>query len=734
MTREVDFRVLGLDCAEEIAVLRREVGALPGVIDLEFDVVGARMSVEYDDAAVDPQRIVAAVEAAGMKALPWELRGNALPRSFWERHGRLVMAVLGGALLAAGFFTHWALHGRLLDALAGSGSGAHVLPISVILLYGLSAVAGAWMVVPGAVQAVRRRRPDMNLLMVLAVCGAMAIGEWFEAATVAFLFAVALLLEHWSVERARNAIGALMDVAPRTARYLDPVDGELREKPVGEIPLGARVVVRPGERIPLDGKVTHGESAVNQAAITGESMPVAKRPGDMVYAGTINQDGTFEFLATRPAGDTTLARIVHMVEHARSRRARSEQWVDRFAACYTPIMLLAAVAIAVLPPLLSAASWADGIYRGLVILVIACPCALVIATPVGIVSALTTAARAGVLVKGGLYLEAAGRLKALAIDKTGTLTRGRPEVQRIIALNGHTELDVLERAAALEFGSEHPLARAIVRKARAAGLRPSRVTGFRAMPGKGVEALLDGRAFWIGSHRFMHEKGQETEDVHTHALELEDAGHTVVALGNETHVCGLISVADGLRDGVRPILDDIRRAGVDRVVMLTGDNEGTARAIAAEAGIDEFRCELLPEDKVAAVGRLVRDHMHVAMVGDGINDAPAMAAATFGIAMGAMGTDAALETADVALMSDDLSRLPWLIRHSRRTLRIVKQNIAFALALKAVFIVLTLAGRASLWMAIAADTGATLLVVFSSLRLLAPTSWRPCSRDRSGRR
>ncbi len=718
MPRKADYRVQGLDCAEEVAILRREVGALPGVIDLEFDVVNARLSVEYDAAAVAPERIVAAVDATGMKALPWDIRCVAPSGSFWEQQGRLVLAVLGGVLLVAGCVTHWMLHGSLLEALAGAPAETHAFPLSVRLLYGGAAVAGAWFVMPRAVSTARRLRPDMNLLMVLAVVGAMAIGEWFEAATVAVLFAVALLLEHWSVERARHAIGALLDLSPRTARIRGSDGGELLELPVGEVPPGARVVVRPGERIPLDGDVTQGETTVNQAPITGESLPVAKRPGDPVYAGTVNLDGVLEFQSTRPATDTTLARIVHLVARAQSRRARSEQWVDRFAVHYTPLMMFAALAAAVLPPLLFAVPWADGVYRGLVILVIACPCALVISTPVSMVSALTAAARAGVLVKGGIFLETAGRLKALALDKTGTLTRGQPDVQRIVPFNGHTAEDVLARAAALESGSGHPLARAIIRQARAAGLRPPAASGFRSLPGKGAEALLDGRTFWIGSHRFLHEKGQETPEVHARALELEDAGHTVVALGHDTHVCGLISIADSLRDGVPRILDAIRRAGVERVVMLTGDNEGTARAIAAEAGIDEFHCELLPEDKVAVIGRLVREHTHVAMVGDGINDAPALAAATLGIAMGAMGTDTALETADVALMSDELSRLPWLIRHSRRTLGIIRQNIAFALGLKIVFIALTMAGSASLWMAIAADTGATLLVVFNSLRLL----------------
>lgn len=718
--RTVAYRVRGLDCAEEVAILRREVGDLPGVIDLEFDVVNARMSVEYDADAVESERIVSAVDAAGMKASRWEKRAEKKQGAFWEEHGRFVMAIASGGLLLGGFVTHWMLHGSLMDAFAGGHAEEHAFPLSVIVLYVASVIAGAWCVVPKALQAARRLRPDMNFLMVLAVIGAMVIGEWFEAATVAFLFAVALLLEHWSVERARNAIGALLDISPPTARYIRPDDGDVHQKPVEDVPLGATVIVRPGERIPLDGKVTKGESTVNQAPITGESMPVAKTSGDEVYAGTINQDGALEFQTTRSAADTTLARIIHMVESAQSRRARSQQWVDRFAVYYTPIMMFLAIAIAVLPPLVLSASWAEWVYRGLVILVIACPCALVISTPVSIVSALTASARSGVLIKGGVYLEAAGRLKALALDKTGTLTHGRPEVQRVSPLNGHTERELLERAAALEANSEHPLARAIVRKASEIGIRPAAAEGLQAIRGKGAEATIDDRAFWIGSHRFMHEKGQETDEVHARALELEDAGHTVVALGNETHVCGLISIADSLRADVPLIVAAIKRAGVKAVVMLTGDNEGTARAIAAEAGIDEFRCELLPEDKVQAVGRLVREHKHVAMVGDGINDAPAMAAATFGIAMGAMGTDAALETADAALMSDDLSKLPWLIRHSRRTLGIIKQNISFALGLKMLFIVLTLLGLASLWMAIAADTGATLLVVFNSLRLLRP--------------
>lgn len=718
MSRKLNYRVTGLDCAEEVSILRREVGGKPGIIDLEFDVVNARMAVEFDPDAISADEIIAAVDATGMKATLWELRHAEQEGSLWQRQGRMIMTTASGAFVAAAFVTHWMLHGSLLDAFSGGYHGSHALPLPVIVLYLVAVACGGWFVVPKALLAARRFMPDMNLLMVAAVVGAILIGELFEAATVAFLFALSLLLEHWSVERARNAISALLDVTPATARYYCCCHGDIHEKPVAEVPIGAVVLVRPGEKIPLDGEVVKGQSSVNQAPITGESMPVTKQPGDEVYAGTINHEGVLEIRTTRIAADTTLARIIHMVESAQSRRARSQQWVDRFSAWYTPAMMFLAIAIAVLLPALSLTTWPDGVYRGLVILVIACPCALVISTPVSIVSALTASARNGVLVKGGVYLEAAGRLKALAIDKTGTLTEGRTEVQCLVPLDGHSERELLERAAALEAGSEHPLARAILRKARESGITIVPAENFRAIRGKGAEGEIAGRPFWIGSHRMLHERGLETPEIHEQALALEDAGHTVIAVGNERHVCGLISIADSLRDTAPQVIDRIKKAGVSRIVMLTGDNEGTARAVAAAAGIEEYRCELLPEDKVEAIGCLVREHAEVAMVGDGINDAPAMAAATFGIAMGAMGSDAALETADVALMSDDLTKLPWLIHHSRRTLRNIKQNIFFALGLKLVFIILTLLGYASLWMAIAADTGATLLVIFNSLRLL----------------
>jgi Cd2+/Zn2+-exporting ATPase len=719
MTQTVRFRIEGMDCAEEIALLRKEVGGREGIVSLDFNLLDARMEVVYRPDAITPEGIADAVEAVGLRAIPWEERAAQAGRGFWQEHGRLVMASASGILTLAGFLLHWRLHGDLLHALhIREMTPGHVLPAPVMLTYLLAIVAGAWYVVPRAVNSARNFRPDMNLLMTIAVIGAVLIQEWLEAAMVAFLFAFALLLEQWSVGRARRAIAALMDLTPPVARCRDPLTGAIQERQVGGVELGARVLVRPGERVPLDGRVAAGESSVNQAPITGESMPVAKGPGDDLYAGTINEDGLLEFEVTRGADETMLARIVHMVSEAHGRRAAAEQWVEKFARWYTPAMMLLALGFFLVPPLLADKPWLEWLYRALVILVIACPCALVISTPVSIVSGLASAARNGVLIKGGVHLETAGRLNAIALDKTGTLTHGHPEVREVVPLAGHDRREVLDRAAALEAHSEHPLARAVLREAAAEGIEIADVEGFRIIKGEGAEGTINGRSYWIGSHRMMDTHGQETQESHDKAEALEDAGHSVITLGNDEHVCGLISVADKVRDGAAKIIREIRAAGVKRIAMLTGDNEGTASAVARATGVDEYRSGLLPEDKLRVVSEMVREAGLTAMVGDGVNDAPAMAASSLGIAMGAIGTDAAIETADIALMSDDLSRIPWLIRHSRRTLRIIKQNIFFAIGLKALFMVMAVLGVATLWMAIAADMGASLLVIFNGLRLL----------------
>jgi Cd2+/Zn2+-exporting ATPase len=591
------------------------------------------------------------------------------------------------------------------------------MPWPAVLAYAAAIGFGGRYVVVKAWYALRGLRPDMHLLMTIAVAGAIGIGEWFEAATVTFLFALSLVLEGWSVGRARHAIGQLLDLAPATVRVRAD-DGAEREVPAAEAPVGARFVVRPGERLALDGRVVSGASAVNQAPITGESIPVPKEAGAEVFAGTVNGDGLLVVESTKAAEDTTLAHIIRLVEQAHSRRARVERWVERFARVYTPAVILLAAAVFLAPPLLLGGAWEDWFYRALVLLVIACPCALVISTPVGIVAALAAAARHGVLIKGGSFIEQPARLAAIAFDKTGTLTLGEPKVAGIVPLDGHTEEELLERAAALEAHSTHPLARAIVDHAAERGVVAAASEDARVLAGRGVTGSFEGETFWLGSHRYLLERGQETADLSARAEALERDGCSVVVIGNDRHVCGLIAVADGPRPEAASTLDALRAAGVQHLVMLTGDNRATAEAVAREVGIDEVRAELLPEDKVAAVEDLASNYATVAMVGDGVNDAPAMARASFGIAMGAAGSDAAIETADIALMTDDLAKLPWLVGHSRRTLGIVRQNIVFSIGVKVVFVVLTFAGLATLWGAIAADVGASLLVVANALRLL----------------
>jgi len=697
----MQFRIEGLDCAEEVGLLKQTVGKLPGIRDLRFDVLQGRMHVTWDPERVSEADIHRSVAQAGLRVITED---HARSDHWWQRQGRLALCATSGMLLACGL---------LLQVLSAAG-----LPLVAIACYLLAVVTGGWFVAPKALAAVRRRRADMNLLMTVAVLGAIAIGEWFEAGAVTFLFALSLLLESWSVGRARHAISKLMDLSPTMARYICPHDGDIMERPVEQVPVGVTVLVRPGEKVPLDGTISKGRTAINEASITGESMPAAKVEGDAVYAGTINEEAAFQFKVTKAAADSTLARIIRMVEEAQGRRATTEQWVETFARYYTPAMMALALAIALLPPLWTGGNWGDWFYQALVMLVIACPCALVISTPVTIVAGLASAARAGVLIKGGRFLEAPARLRGIALDKTGTLTFGTPEVQAIHPFNGHTEDEVLALAAALESESGHPIARSIVRTATERGIAFEPAHGVQDHKGKGAEAVIDGKHYWIGSHRFMHEKGAETPAIHARALELEDAAHTLVSLGSDEHVCGLIAVADSVRPQARQAILALRKAGLEHIVMLTGDNQATASAVARAVEITEFRAGLLPHEKVDAVAELTRRYGSVAMIGDGVNDAPAMATSSLAIAMGAAGTDAAIETADIALMADDLSRIPWLVRHARRTLAIIQQNVIFALGTKALFMLLALAGMATLWMAIVADMGASLLVVFNGLRML----------------
>lgn len=718
------FRIEGMDCMDEVAILKRElVPLVEGELNLVFDPLRGKMTVSLpDENTLTREDLEKGVSRTGMKAVAWTdasaCTGCATAEGFWQRRGRLLMCLGSGLLMAAGLLFHVIHEGSVTGVMAEHEGRGHSLPFEVTFIYLGAILTGGWFIFPKAFAAARRLRPDMNLLMTVAVIGAMWIGEWLEASAVVFLFSLALLLESWSVGQARQAISRLMDLSPLTARFLSSTEGVLEERPVEDVPVGATVLVRPSEKIPLDGMITKGETSVNQAPITGESTPVFKKPGDEIFAGTINGDRAIEFRSTKPASDTTLARIIHMVEEAQSRRAPTEQWVEKFARFYTPAMMGLALAVAVVPPVAFGAEWMKWLYEGLVILVIACPCALAISTPVSIVAGLTSAARNGVLIKGGAYLEAPARLRGIAFDKTGTLTRGEPSVERIVPLDGHTAEDLLGYAAALEIHSTHPLARAILHRAEIQGITPPLADDFTSFPGLGAQGTIEHRPYWIGSHRMLEQTQAEVPHVHQMAEEKEDAGHSLVLLWCEDHVCGLIGVGDRLRPEARESVRRLKELGLEKIVMLTGDNEKTAKSVAEAVGVDEYRAGLLPEDKVKAVARLREEYGQVAVVGDGVNDAPAMAEASLGIAMGAIGSDAAIETADIALMSDDLAKIPWLVQHSRRVLSVIRQNIAFALGLKALFILLALAGMATLWSAIAADMGASLLVIFNALGLL----------------
>ncbi len=711
----VQLKIHGMDCAEEVAVLRRQLGPLVGGEEhLTFDILKGRMSVSLPP-GVTVDTVVGAVSQTGMRAEPWA----DVPPSDGPRRRpmtRTVFTAISGLCTVVGFVVHAVLAGGVRAALGAEAPGVvHGVPVAAQVVYAVAVVAGVWFILPRAWFALRTRRPDMNLLMTIAVIGAIGIGEWFEAATVSFLFAVSLALEAWSVGRARRAVEALLKLTPETVRLVRP-QGYVEVRPT-EVSVGDRFAVRPGERIPLDGRVVAGTSAVNQAPITGESVPVLKEPATEVFAGTINGDGALEIEATKVAGDTTLAHIIRLIESAQERRAPVEQWVDRFARVYTPAVFALAGFVAIVGPLISG-TWTAWFYSALVLLVIGCPCALVISTPVSVVAALAAAARNGVLIKGGAFVEAPATLKAIALDKTGTLTEGRPTVVSVLPHSGHTERELLAIAAGLETHSDHPLARAILARADADRVTPATVLDFVVVPGKGATGTIDGIPYWLGSHRYLEERGQETVTVHDELVRLSRTGHSTVVIGNRDHVCGMVALADAIRPTTRDAIRELGRLGVAPVVMLTGDNRPTAEAIATQAGVSEVMAELLPADKVAAVEALVAKHGAVAMIGDGINDAPAMARATLGIAMGVAGSDAAIETADIALMSDDLAKVPWLIQHSRRTMRIIRQNIALSLGVKALFVLLTLFGDASLWAAIASDMGVSLAVIANALRLL----------------
>ena len=589
----------------------------------------------------------------------------------------------------------------------------HIFPI---IGYGVAIVIGGYTLFMKGLKNLSRLKFDMNTLMTIAIIGAALIGEWGEGATVVILFAISEALERYSMDKARQSIESLVDIAPKEA-FIRRGNEEMLIK-VEDIVVGDTMIVKPGQKLAMDGFVVKGTSTLNQAAITGESVPVTKTVDDEVFAGTLNEEGLLEVQVTKKVEDTTLSKIIHLVEEAQAERAPSQAFVDKFAKYYTPAIVMLALFIAVIPPLFGG-DWSEWIYQGLAVLVVGCPCALVVSTPVAVVTAIGNAAKNGVLIKGGIYLEETGHLKAIAFDKTGTLTKGVPAVTDILTFGGEQN-ELLLITAAIEKGSQHPLASAIMRKAEESGLKFNDVSveEFQSITGKGVKAKVNNQMYYVGSPNFFEElHGSIPNDRKEKITELQIQGKTVMVLGTETEILSFIAVADEMRESSKEVIGKLNSMGIE-TVMLTGDNERTAAAIGKRVGVSDIRADLLPEDKLNFIKELRGKYQSVAMVGDGVNDAPALAASTVGVAMGGAGTDTALETADIALMSDDLSKLPYTIKLSRRALMIIKQNITFSLAIKLLALLLVVPGWLTLWIAIFADMGATLIVTLNSLRLL----------------
>jgi len=703
------FSVTAMDCPSEEGLIRSRLAGMPGVISLEFNLMQRTLKVRHEAGALP-----AIAEAlASLKldarlveddaATPAVVAATPIP---WRR---LVLAGVFAAVSEAFEFIN-----------GGSGTLAAVWRIGGLnvmewlpLLFALAAIALAGL---GTYRkgwiAVRNLNLNINALMSVAVTGAVLIGQYPEAAMVMALFSLAEAIEARSLERARNAIRDLLSLTPEKATVLR--EGDWVTQDIRQIGIDSRVRVRPGERVALDGVIVRGQSTINQAPITGESLPVEKSVGDAVFAGTVNESGSFEFRVTAGADGSTLARIIHAVEEAQGSRAPIQRFVDQFARYYTPAVFVTALLVATMPPLLAGGEWTQWIYTALVLLVIGCPCALVISTPVSLVSGMAAATRQGILIKGGMFLEQGRRLDRLALDKTGTLTHGKPRLTDTVELDDSGNAIAL--AASLAARSDHPVSRAIAEYGFEKGVQPSEVMEFTAIPGQGVSGRINGRQLFLGNRRLVEALGKCAADVEKRISALEEQGKSVVALIAENGVQGLFAVADTLKESSIEAIGELKKLGV-RTVMLTGDNEHTARVIAGQAGVDEFRANLLPGDKLDAVARLAESGT-VGMVGDGINDAPALARADIGFAMAAAGSDAAIETADVALMDDDLRKIPRFIALSKATHAILVQNIALALGVKALFLALAFMGQATMWMAVFADVGTSLLVVANGLRIL----------------
>lgn len=696
--RNTTISIAGLDCADCAAKLEKRISKIPGVERARVNLVASKMEVSHQGPVAEILSVIDKMGYSGEIERPAG-RKEAVP--LWKSNPYALPTAISLAMLVLGLIS---------ERIAVPSGIATAFYVAGIVLGGFLEARTGFSVLINA------RELDMNILMTIAVVGAAAIGQFEEAATVVFLFSLGNALQGYTLDKTRKSIRTLMELSPDEA--LVRRKGVETILPVEEIRIGDLIIVRPGERIAMDGKVVTGFSAVNQAPITGESLPVEKEAGDEVYAGTINERGSLEVQVSRLAKDNTLARIIEMVEEAQGQRAPSQQFIDRFARWYTPAVIACAALVATVPTLVFGLPFSKWFYEAMAMLLVACPCALVISTPVAIVSAIGSAAKRGVLIKGGVYLEEMGALSVIAFDKTGTLTTGKPSVTDVLSLRNLSEEEILTIAAAIESRSGHPLGEAILRDARGKGIKIPPVTDFETVPGKGALGVVEGKAYRIGNARLFKGSGEALDRVEEKVAALQKEGKTAMILGGEGRLLGLIAVADVLRENSRQALEHLKRVGIRKTVMLTGDNQATALAIAAQAGVDEFRADLLPEEKVQAMRDLLARNQKVAMVGDGVNDAPAMAISTVGIAMGTAGTDAALETADIALMADDLTKLSYAVSLSRKTLGIIRQNIIAALVIKGLILLLVIPGWLTLWLAVAGDMGSSLLVTVNGMRLL----------------
>jgi len=696
------FDINGLDCADCAKKIENAVAGLPGVENVNVNMMDGSLRAEGSGPDFSTERIAAEVRSLGYKPLINDTD---------ESHDKEEQGGLRKRLLSWLSLLLPAAATLIGAALQFSGFGPAVFAPA----YSLAIIVGGYGFARRGLAAAMRLSLDMNVLMTIAVLGAVALGDWLEASAVVILFSFAEYLESRSVDRARRAVKQLMELAPQTA--LVQRDGSEIEISVSEVRVGDVMIVKPGTRVPLDGVVVGGSSSVDQAAVTGESVPITVAAGSKLFAGSINGEGTLVVEATSLEADSTLAQIVKLVREAQASRAPTERAIDRFASIYTPAAVLIAIVVALVPPLFFG-GWGIWFYRALVMLVIACPCALVISTPVGIVSGLTAAARAGVLIKGGSHLERAASVDLIAFDKTGTLTEGRPTVSEIHSLDGANADEILRVAASLERYSEHLLAKAITEEARRRGLQLDTPEDVNSIPGLGVEGVIDGEKVRVGRHSMLADLCLCSDGDDYPLAGLTSKGGSIVCVARGDAMLGAILMKDAIRHDAEPALSRLRSLGPIHTMMLTGDNRATAEVVANTLGIEEFEAALLPGEKLEVLGRRREEGHVVMMVGDGVNDAPALAAADLGVAMGAAGTDVALETADIALMSDNLGRIPWTIAHSRKTKRIIGQNIFLSIATKALFLALAVAGLATLWMAILADTGVSLVVIANSLRLL----------------